>query len=673
MNWQFYIQYTVTTAFDTERQVYPVGDNDMKWGPERTKGFRWREIFGDRVQFREDQGDYTVLLARDRNAEIKFIVRHDCDSYGSDVFTGYFSIIDGKWNEDDCTFEVPITTDDDYRTLTEAGDTVLNVIKTDYSDESGNGEWKVGDTYSLGQRVTRGGTVWQSLINSNTGNTPVEGANWTDVLNLTVGVSIPSQEVEQQTACTGNLESYMNSNPLTLPDHWDYYIQMPASEWKVGTAYVVGDKVLEGGNPYICISDNTGNTPVLPGTIYWAVDVCSVDPVSCSPGVEWEFTVKKFWVNFDPSNAEWVQNIPGEWSIECNNTEITGTASPDCGTIPTVADTFISKGFRLKYLIQYILFAYNTSLVYKSTFFENDTVVGGGSGGTANNVTGVAPNPLNDQVMAQKSDCLGRADDATIGEISFNELMDWIFDMYKAEWIIDADGNFRIEHYNYFDSPAAGDDLVTDFPSFIVKTNRYEFEKEKMHNRERFTWMESKNEDFVGLDIQYDRIATNNRFVDNILEHNLTQLTTDIAYIKAFPEDISLGGWVIMVVSGANVANEVGKLSLLSQINGHLSWANLQEAYWTYGGILWTCLMNKGGKKMNSVRRNQIQVAFSYPKCCNAFDFDETIKTDLGDGLPLSAKFTKDGMVLVELAYKETEPTAAGIGTQIIETDNIIG
>ena len=43
-----------------------------------------------------------------------------------------------------------------------------------------NDVYSAGATYAAGDRVWYTGNVWQSLVGGNIGNTPVEGANWTD-------------------------------------------------------------------------------------------------------------------------------------------------------------------------------------------------------------------------------------------------------------------------------------------------------------------------------------------------------------------------------------------------------------------------------------------------------------------------------------------------------------
>ena len=85
-----------------------------------------------------------------------------------------------------------------------------------------NQVYNAGTTYATGDLVWYTGNVWRSLVDSNTGNTPVEGANWTDL-----------GEVDQN-----------------------------ASLWLVGTTYALDDyAVYQGFLWRSTVGSNTGNTP----------------------------------------------------------------------------------------------------------------------------------------------------------------------------------------------------------------------------------------------------------------------------------------------------------------------------------------------------------------------------------------------------------------------------
>ena len=85
-----------------------------------------------------------------------------------------------------------------------------------------NQVYDAGTTYETGDQAWHGGKVWESLVDSNTGNTPVEGASWTDLGQVDQG----------------------------------------ASEYASGTTYNTGDYAVYQGYLWSsAIDGNTGNTP----------------------------------------------------------------------------------------------------------------------------------------------------------------------------------------------------------------------------------------------------------------------------------------------------------------------------------------------------------------------------------------------------------------------------
>lgn len=85
-----------------------------------------------------------------------------------------------------------------------------------------NQVYDAGTTYATGDLVWYGGNVWRSLVDSNTGNTPVEGANWTDLGQVDQGADV----------------------------------------WSAGTTYAADDYVVYQGSLWkSTVGSNLGNTP----------------------------------------------------------------------------------------------------------------------------------------------------------------------------------------------------------------------------------------------------------------------------------------------------------------------------------------------------------------------------------------------------------------------------
>lgn len=84
-----------------------------------------------------------------------------------------------------------------------------------------------GTTYDKGDQVWYSGHAWESLVDSNTGNTPVEGANWTDLGQVDEGANV----------------------------------------WASGTTYAEGDWAVYQGQLWrSTVGSNTGNTPTATAT-----------------------------------------------------------------------------------------------------------------------------------------------------------------------------------------------------------------------------------------------------------------------------------------------------------------------------------------------------------------------------------------------------------------------
>jgi len=356
--------------------------------------------------------------------------------------------------------------------------------------------------------------------------------------------------------------------------------------------------------------------------------------VTCGTGVN-VHTYKKQIITFDGGIA-WTNE--GTAQYHYNN----GIWSKPGGTPQVVTQAFgNSRWLTVKSGIEYILDQiYTTPPTYKSTFFENDTVVGGGSGGTENYVTSVDPNPLNNLRFTQKSNTKSTTNAATKWITSFNDFMQVLKDMFNVYWFIDTDGNFRIEHYSYWDtSPTSDTDLTTlNSGKWINAKNKWEYESVDMPNIEHFTWAESYRTDFIGYDIIYDNVETGNRYKDNKRERILP-VTTEVAYLISNPDDISNEGWCFVVNAGGYISSEVGVLTSIEQINGHLSWANLHNNYWKHGRVIQNGSMNNVSTTFLSWERRIKQTEITYPECCDTFDPMATKTTELGDGEVQSAEY----------------------------------
>ena len=275
----------------------------------------------------------------------------------------------------------------------------------------------------------------------------------------------------------------------------------------------------------------------------------------------------------------------------------------------------------------------------KSDFFEinppGDTP---GYSPGVNYVTGDDNVPAN-LLVFQKSDFLNPDADesATIGEVTFEDLMNWLRTMFNAYWFIDGDNYLRIEHYSWFSRTATID--VTQPANFNRRINAgrksYKFDKDTVPIREEFTWMEANSLDFLGLPIKYSGNCANKDRVDN---YAVTNVTTDVAMMQNLPDQIDLEGFAIIALDPLDttkIHKETGLLTGVVFNNAHLSWANLHYNYHRHGRPLISGNMNGADETFLSAQRKMKgNIGIEYRgMCCDTFNpLTDMVTTELGDG-----------------------------------------
>jgi len=225
--------------------------------------------------------------------------------------------------------------------------------------------------------------------------------------------------------------------------------------------------------------------------------------------------------------------------------------------------------------IRYILDRMNTGLNYTSTFFE----------AAINPVTGANPNPLNNLVISHKSDVIaesigGGFTAATIGNISLNELLNILKEIYDIRWDVTGT-HLRVGHVSFY-AGAMGDlDLTTEENNYTHKeyswrTNKFNYKE--LPNREDFQYTEKG--DYYFQDYFYDMAMDGDDvFVQQekrIIVHNPKNCTNDIDGIHDTPDAFSTDGWVIMVIE-----DNAGTWEVQNR-NSFLDWDSLTPLYWMH-------------------------------------------------------------------------------------------
>ena len=255
-----------------------------------------------------------------------------------------------------------------------------------------------------------------------------------------------------------------------------------------------------------------------------------------------------------------------------------------------------------------------------------------------NYVTG-DDNVIANLLVFQKSDFLNPDADesATIGEVSFEDLMNWVHTMFNALWFIDEDNYLRIEHYSWFSrTPTINVTLPANFNKRINEGRKsYKFDKDTVPIREEFTWMEANSLDFLGLPIKYSGNCANKDRVDS---YAVTNVTTDVAMMQNLPDQIDLEGFAVIALDPLDttkIHKETGQLTGVVFNNAHLSWANLHYNYYRHGRPLITGNMNGEDETfITAQRKMKGNVGIEYRgMCCDTFNpLTDMVTTELGDG-----------------------------------------
>lgn len=295
-----------------------------------------------------------------------------------------------------------------------------------------------------------------------------------------------------------------------------------------------------------------------------------------------------------------------------------------CLTAPSDADTALDRGRRMDEVVEFLLESMGcstTSIV--SDLFEWSPV--GDAPGYAvgfNYVTGT-PNQHSNLLIHQKTDVIGGggSNPATIGELTFEELMRFFRVAYRAFWFIDDSDRLRIEHWSYFTGFA---DLDLTTLGNLVEPLSFESLGAEIPALERATWMEALGRDFVGLDIVYTGPCVNALL--DATEWQAGRFSTDVAYVSDVNADIAKDGFVVLACtllgSVYHTILDYGAITDNLTSNAPLSWANLQRDFWTWDRPRPSGTMNGTFTDFDGFLPTVKQGEVSFDACCSLLDLD---------------------------------------------------
>lgn len=339
---------------------------------------------------------------------------------------------------------------------------------------------------------------------------------------------------------------------------------------------------------------------------------------------------------------------------------------------------------RLDSVIDYILGRMGLTITSRSTFFENDFTVD-----TDNYVTGLDPNPLNNLMVAHKSDVAAEAAAggggaaitfATTGEISLHEILDDLQSLYDIRWYIYTTGGIdylRLEHISFFTDVHGIIDLTImannyDKQTYAWHTNKYHYVELPL--REEFAYSEkSPRPDgwFHGSpyhqDYFYEYNTDPGQQDKKTKIHSVRAFMNDLRWICNYPAEPASDGFMLFQTY------VIGAFRYVWSDNGGLAWSSLTDFYfqdnrpflYAIYGFLWYPEIWWHLATFDTKQKAKEQVPVDFCGCCEVWDEDfniwELVHTELGWGEIQSLNFNlTSGCSTVVLRYEAediTQPT----------------
>lgn len=272
------------------------------------------------------------------------------------------------------------------------------------------------------------------------------------------------------------------------------------------------------------------------------------------------------------------------------------------------------------------------------------------------------------------------------GKLTLAQILDMLRNAYQLYWFIDSQKRLRIEHITWFknggtysqSSPLV--DLTSVKSPMSMKEwdfgkNTISYNKSSLIKRYEFGWDTQVTEAFDGYPIDI-----HNKFVGNgnTYKASIAKFISDIDMIMSAPKNFSDDAFAVIGVNSNKVCPivSVGNYGMdfvaptFKLQNGHLSFYNLELAYWTYdlGGDYASIgeFKNSGGDmgvlRVYDTKRVKSQ-SVKFPIDASKVGKEGLIRTSIGDGEWESAKYTpEDGMMEMSLILPTEDDMAISFG-----------
>lgn len=316
----------------------------------------------------------------------------------------------------------------------------------------------------------------------------------------------------------------------------------------------------------------------------------------------------------------------------------------------------IDNGLSVTDVINLFVSRFCGGFTFVSNFFQINPDIAS----SINYVTG-QPSKTRFLTLFQKSDVKRptTTNNASKAVISFEKLIEFLVEMFNVRWRVESN-IIRMEHVSYFSRTQGFDLTLPKWAKYVKGKRKYTYENQEIPAREKYKFMEAGYGDFQGLDIIYSGGCVSQGSRDNVKNHNVDKITTDVELVLSNPEPDSKAvaddGFVLVACDfdGSNyfIITEPPIIGG-SSLNNSLAWAQLHRDYHKWDRPLSRGNMNGLDTQFFSTKPTKKGDKITIPLCCgDTFNPDNVIKTALGLGIVDKATFSfKNESLEVELLY----------------------
>jgi len=610
--------YTDTVRYDSddyvfERMITPVWNNlSFKWGKDDGRAFFRKKLDGDfsliaddydwvnEIRLGSDSGKYRILIIKEKQNGVWI-----------EVWRGFFSIIVGKWNLDNCSVKFSdLIVWDEYTILLENMEKEKNLLDVQaafFSLHYYENEYKY-DTYTTSGTET---IETDGCHGENNGfKSPTIAEAFIDDNYVLVEKGVVFYGV------SGGFDP-------EDPSQWDdSYIFNYTYEYR--RDYVIQVNNPGGWTDLGVYPPDSGNPEHKYVRNYRGITDVSYSATA-----------------YNPFSYYWMDSLGAIFTCDSyrNRDYFLITSAEDL-----TSSTNRARQFRD--VVWFMLDEYGISpdFSFKSSFFNNLT----------NPITGEL-NELRFLHIFQILDLTDTSDPATKALYSFNDIEKWI-KLLNCYWYINSDGEFQIEHLKYFNNGLTYGDQTYDIeiPKSDKIIKKFSYKNKSLPRIESFIVNNVGMDDFWGVPMVYASSLAN-WGDDNIIDYDF-DIFTDMAYVLEHQDSVGKDGFVLVAVeltdNGFYVISDIGEITGMVVLNEPLSASGVQENYWKYGRPLDVGFMNNKSTVFDSVEGNFIQdeIITNY---CDELDPYKLVKTEYGEGRIETASLTlKDKQLTLSLSYQ---------------------